>query len=373
MSFFPLTHLSNKAQISVDEPAPFKLLNPKTVEEAVRMLNDHGPEAVVLAGGCDILEKIKTQWVRPKFVVNLKSINNFIVVDGIKLTGERLKEYQTHFQGKNPDVEYKFRQDNEEFIFTARDTLFDVESSRTAPTALRQAARRVASPQIRNIGTLVGNVLQDSRCPYYRGPWNCYRAGGNTCDAVRGYTHEHALWGGERCYTVSPSDTAPALVALESSVDIISPRGRRTTPIENLFVLPSFDIKSMHSLAADELIVLIEVPPANPRGIRYSAFHKAAQRNTWDFALASCAIAAHMDGERVSSIRVVLGAVAPTPHRALEAEKILVGTNLKDHIEDAVLASVSGAEPLPHNHYKIGLVKNLVRECLEDIVLQNKI
>lgn len=128
----------------------------------------------------------------------------------------------------------------------------------------------------------------------------------------------------------------------------------------------------MTTLLHNEIVARILPPVDSGETKTFSTFRKAAQRNAWDFALASCAVAAHMEGDRVSSIRIVLGAVAPTPHRVLEAEKILVGINLKDHIEDAVLASVSGAEPLPHNHYKIGLVKNLVRECLEDIVLQNK-
>jgi|GEM_PF-4940119 len=236
MSFFPLTHLSNKAQIGVDEPAPFKLLNPKFVDEAVRMLSDHGPDAVILAGGCDILEKIKTQWLRPKYVVNLKSI-------GAMWRSGRDHEMETG-------------------ALDPRKTLTEISSYQHYPTAyipkaLAQAAASVASPQIRNMGTIGGNILQDSRCPYYRGPWNCYRAGGNTCDAVRGYTYEHALWGGERCFTVSPSDCAVALVAINGLISITGKNGTRTVEAEELFSSPNYDITRMHKLAPNEIVTCV--------------------------------------------------------------------------------------------------------------------
>src|SRR5436190_13577445 len=183
------------------------------------MMREHGAEAALLAGGCDILEKIKTQWVRPKYVVNLKTVPGLNVIEG---------DSGIHSMG-------------------ALTTLTQIAKNKTLPPALREAAGRVATPQIRNVGTIGGNVLQDSRCPYYRGPWNCYRAGGLTCDAVRGFTYEHALFGGERCYTVSPSDTAPALVALEAQVEVHTRFELHTPfyqrmPLDSIFALPSFDI-----------------------------------------------------------------------------------------------------------------------------------
>jgi xanthine dehydrogenase YagS FAD-binding subunit len=192
-----------------------------------------------------------------------------------------------------------------------------------------------------------------------------------TCDAVRGFTYEHALFGGERCYTVSPSDTAPALVALRAEVEIFSrpaltPGIQRRVPIDEIFALPSFDITRMNKLQPDELLTHVILPES--AGKVRSVFRKAAMRNAWDFALTSVAVAAEMDGERCSDIRIVLGAVAPTPWRAKESEDILRGVPMKGaRIDDAAQAAVHGAEPLPHNHYKIGLVKNLVRECLNEI------
>ncbi len=327
-------NLAAKSQIGIDEPASFRLLEPASLEQAARMLEEHGAGAALLAGGCDLLEKIKTQWIRPEVVVNLKAVRG---LDGVS-AGE----------------------------IGALATLTRVARQPALPAALRQAAARVATPQIRNVGTLGGNLLQDSRCPYYRGPWHCYRAGGITCDAVRGFTHEHALWGGERCYTVSPSDTAPALVALGAEAEVFGKDGAlRTLPIEKLFALPSYDITSMHTLAHGEILTRIRLPAARP-GAR-SAFRKAAMRESWDFALASAAVYVEMEGEVCREARVVLGAVAPVPWRAPEAENALRGGKLKDRLEDAARAAVAGAEPLPHNGYKIGLVKGLVREALQEI------
>ena len=330
--FFAASRLAAKSQISIDEPASFRLLQPKSLAEAASMLRDHGPEAVALAGGCDILEKIKTQWIRPRYVVNLKPV----------LSSEITQK-----------------------SIGAGATVAKVAKQPSLPNTLRQAAAVVATPQIRNVGTIGGNVLQDSRCPYYRGPWHCYRAGGITCDAVRGFTHEHALWGGERCYTVTPSDTAVALVALEATAEIFGDDQSKAMPLGEMFSPPTYDITAMHKLKPGEILMGISLPAARPNS--RSAFRKAAMRKSWDFALASAAVYCEMEGEVCKEAHVVLGAVAPTPWRARDAETALRGNRVTDRIEDAVRASVNGAQPLPHNEYKIGLVKNLVRECLEEI------
>ena len=336
--FFHASRLSAKSQIAIDEPASFRLLQPGSLEEAARMLEEHGPEAVAVAGGCDVLEKIKTQWIRPRYVVNLKRVLSREIAGGEIGAGATVAQVAKHA---------------------------------SLPEALRQAAARVATPQIRNMGTLGGNILQDSRCPYYRGPWHCYRAGGITCDAVRGFTYEHALWGGERCYTVTPSDTAVALVALDAQAEVFSrggafaPARDERIPLHEIFAPPSYDITSMHKLKQGEILTRIALPPARP-GTR-SAFRKAAMRESWDFALASVAACCEMEGEVCREARIVLGAVAPVPWRAREAENALRGGRIKERMEESVRASVEGAQPLPHNHYKIGLVKNLLRACLEEI------
>src|SRR5436190_21827093 len=181
--------------IGMDEPRSFELLSPKSIDAAVEMASKYGSDAAFLAGGCDLLDQMKQQRNNPRFVINLKAVPG-------------LRNFESGGQ----------------FVrLGALTTLGAIERNselKQLLPALVQSATRVATPQIRNTGTLGGNLLQDSRCPYYRGPWHCYRDGGIQCDAHHGMNQEHAIFGGSRCYTVSPSDTAPALVALDASVRI---------------------------------------------------------------------------------------------------------------------------------------------------------
>ncbi len=327
-------------QIAIDEPKSFEMLAPASVEQAIEWAARHGNDAAVLAGGCDLLDKLKNQWAIPRYVINLKTIPN-------------LKQIQTS---------------NAAINIGALTTLGEIERhtqlKQLAP-AMVKAASRVATPQIRNMGTVGGNLLQDSRCPYYRGAWQCYRKGGIICDAVRGINTEHALFGGDRCYTVTPSDLAPVMVALDATARIQSPRGGYETSFADFFLLPQDDIRKMHRLAADEILTEIKVPA---RTGQRSTFIKYAMRNSWDFALASIAVAFTQEGSTVRQARIVLGGVAPVPWRSLEAEQLIEGKQLNDSlIEEAALAAVKNAEPLSHNAFKIGLVKKLVRSALTEL------
>jgi xanthine dehydrogenase YagS FAD-binding subunit len=328
-------------QIAIDEPKSFELLAPASLEQAIEWAHRYGEDAALLAGGCDLLDKLKNQWCAPRYVINLKSIAN---LKRVEAAGSSLK-------------------------LGALTTLGAIERhaqlKQVAP-AIVKAASRVATPQIRNLGTVGGNLLQDSRCPYYRGPWECYRAGGIVCDAVRGINAEHALFGGERCYTVTPSDLAPVMVALDASAKIQGPGGQHETALADLFLLPRDDIRHMHKLLPDEILTEVEIPlPANQR----STFIKYAARNAWDFAQASLAVAFAQSGATVRNVRLVFGAVAPVPWRSREAEQILEGKPLSEAlIEAAALAAVKDAEPLTHNEYKIGLMKKLVRVALTELM-----
>lgn len=327
-------------QIAIDEPKSFELLQPATVEQAMEWAARHGDDAALLAGGCDLLDKLKTQWFTPRYVINLKTI------PGLK----------------------QITQADASLTLGALATLGDIERHaqlRQLAPALVKAASVVATPQIRNMGTLGGNLLQDSRCPYYRGPWECYRAGGIVCDAVRGINAEHAIFGGDRCYTVTPSDLAPVMVALDATARVKSPRGDYQASFANFFMSPKDDIRNMHRLAKDEVLTEVEIPlPANRR----STFIKYAMRNSWDFALANVAVSFTQEGATVRDARVVFGAVAPTPWRSRAAEAVIEGKQLSDSlIEEAALAAVEGAEPLAHNEFKIGFVKKLVRSALAEL------
>ena len=326
-------------QIAADEPLAFELLSPRSLDEAVDLAARHGHECALMAGGSDLLDQLKQQRRTPRYVINLKTIPNLrslnIMSDRISIGAlATLGELERH-----PEVR------------------------RLCP-ALGLAASRVATPQIRNVGTLGGNLLQDSRCPYYRGPWYCYRAGGIQCDARHGMNQEHAIVGGNRCYTVSPSDTAPALIALGARVTL---RGSdtREIPLEDLFMPPGENITVMHRLMPGTVLSEISVP-VRP-GTR-STFIKYAMRNSWDFALASVGAALQMDGGVARNVRIVLGGVAPIPWRSPDAERELEGKALdRLTIESAAQAAVAAARPLAHNEYKVPLVTKLVRAALTEL------
>src|ERR1044072_5500271 len=247
-----------------------------------------------MAGGSDLLDQLKQHKRTPRYVINLKSIPD---LHSLNVTSDRISIGS---------------------LTTLGELERHAEVRRLSP-AFALAVSRVATPQIRNVGTLGGNLLQDSRCPYYRGPWYCYRAGGIQCDARHGMNQEHAIFGGNRCYTVSPSDTAPALVALGASVTL---RGTETREVllEEIFMPPGDNITVMHRLAPGTVLSQISVPVRS--GTR-STFIKYAMRNSWDFALASVAAALRVDGGVARDVRVVLGGVAPIPWRCADGERAL--------------------------------------------------
>jgi xanthine dehydrogenase YagS FAD-binding subunit len=230
---------------------------------------------------------------------------------------------------------------------------------------LVDASSRVASPQIRNVGTLGGNVNQDARCWYYRRGLDCYRAGGNICyaDSPQGMNREHALFDASRCVAVSPSDTATALVALEATMIASSVNGTRSIAAEDFFVGPATHIKNMTSLDSDEILTAIRLP-AKWAGARFY-FEKVADRDVWDFALVSIAVAMSMDGDTVNDSRFICGGVACAPYRLRDVERAARGKTLSDESGEAIAALASkGAKPLNYNHFKIPLMENLVRRAM---------
>ena len=326
-------------QIAVDEPAPFELLSPRSLDEASELASRHGGDCALLAGGTDLLDQLKLQTRTPQYVINLKTIPGLRTLE---VTAERIS-------------------------IGALTTVSELDRStdlRRLCPGLAAAASRVATPQIRNVGTLGGNLLQDSRCPYYRGPWHCYRAGGIQCDAHHGMNQEHAIFGGSRCYTVSPSDTAPALIALDATVRIHG-QVPREIPLQDPFVHPSENITVMHGVAPGEVLSHVVVPL---RAGTRSTFIKYAMRNSWDFALASVGAALRLEGGVVRDARLVLGGVAPVPWRSFPAERTVEGDRLTPQtIEAAAQAAIAEARPLAHNEYKVALVKTLVRTALTEL------
>jgi xanthine dehydrogenase YagS FAD-binding subunit len=358
-------------KLQVDEPRPFTLASPATVEAAVELWHQRRGEAMYLAGGGDVIDVVKRQLSRPAVLIDLKQI-------------PAMRGITSDLTAKEPG-----------FTLGSLTTLREVSENETVRRylpALADAAARVATPQIRNVGTVGGNLLQENRCPYYRGPWHCYRHGGMHCYAHHGFNREHAIFEGDRCFAVSPSDLAPVMVAGNAIMHIHGLRGPRTISAEELFVPASKNLKRMHSLDEGEVLTAVEfrVRASQPRrqvvpegrGLRgsvsplpleqrfSSVFIKYSMRNAFDFALASIAVILDHegDGRRASRCAIVLGAVAAAPYRARGAEQVVVGKVLTDEvIHEAARAAVVGAAPLTMNEYKVGLVQKLVTEALQEL------
>ena len=221
----------------------------------------------------------------------------------------------------------------------------------------------MATPQIRNVGTIAGNVAQRPWCWYYRNGFPCYKAGGKQCFSFAGENQFHAIFGGGPSYIVHPSDTAPALVALDASFRVAGPGGERTISAKDFFVLPRQNAEHENVLANDDVIVSVQLP-ASMAGAR-GRYHKVLDREAWTHAVVSAAVVLKMDGDVCRTARVVLGGVAPIPWRLPEVEKMLVGQRITEELAaKAGEASVTGARALSKNAYKIPLTKGVVRRTI---------
>ena len=318
----------------------FELYQPASVDDALALLEKHGADAWVLAGGLDSMDWLKDRLRKPRVVVDL---SNIAALRGIKESGGGLE-------------------------IGAMTTLTEVVRHpvvREKYSILMEAAELVASPQIRNQGTLGGNVSQDTRCWYYRGGWTCYRAGGNICyaDTPTAVNREHAIVDADRCVAVTPSDTAPALVALDAQMVIRGPKGERVVPAEEYWIGPGIDITRMNVLAPTELLVAIRLP-ATMAGAQFY-FEKVRDRQVWDFPLVNVAAAIKANGATIGEARLVVNAVAATPKRLKTVEAFVAG---KPRNEDTAKAAgdlaVQGAQTLRHNGYKVPLMRNLVKRAI---------
>ena len=225
----------------------------------------------------------------------------------------------------------------------------------------------VATPQIRNVGTLAGNVSQRPWCWYYRRGFDCYKAGGTQCFSATGENQFHAIFGGGPSYIVHPSDTAVALVALDATFRLVGPSEDRFVPAAQFFVLPSANPARENVLREDELLVGVELP-APATGAR-SAYHKVMDRESWTHAVVSAAVVLDLEGEVCRGARIVLGGVAPTPWRVPAAEQLLVGNRVTAALAArAADVALEGARPLSKNGYKVALTKAVVERTLVDLL-----
>jgi xanthine dehydrogenase YagS FAD-binding subunit len=300
-----------------------------------------GQTPLFTGGGSDVLALVKDHVIAPDVVVNLKTIVNANQVTrsgrGITIGGQ-----------------------------TTLANLAGHEIIRRDYRVLADAAGSVATPQIRNVGTIAGNVCQRPWCWYYRNGFPCFKAGGNQCFSFAGENQYHAIFGGGPSYIVHPSDTAPALVALGAIFRIVGPAGERQVPAADFFVLPRENAARENSLADDEMLVSIEVPATRPGTL--SRYHKVLDREAWTHAVISAAIVLEMDQGICRSARVVLGGVAPVPWRLPQVEAMLVGQRISEELASrAAESAISGARPLSKNAYKLPLTKSVVRHTLLEV------
>jgi len=317
----------------------FKHFNAYSVDEAVALMGRYGERAAVIAGGTDILGKMKDSILPtyPEALINIKTIQG---LSDIREEGGVLK-------------------------IGALALLADIAASpvvKSKYAALAQAAGRTASPHLRNMGTIGGNICQDIRCWYYRNQNNrfsCLRKKGGRCYAIKGDNRYHSIFGGSvsgGCFAVHPSDTAPALVALDARIVTSS----RTIEAEKFF-----EVKPIKTtvLAADEIVTSIQIP--EPAAGSTSAFIKFALRRSIDFPIVNCAAMITTRDGKVSAARICLNAVHVVPYRAVNAEQVVMGKQIDEALaEEAGKAAVSAAKPLEHNKYMVAIARTLVKRTL---------
>ena len=315
--------------------------NPRDLEQAVSLARDArraGKSASFAGGGSDLLGMVKEGIVRPDVLVHLRAIKGQDQV--------ATKAGRGHVGG-----------------LITLDTLNHHPLIKSKYAVLAEAAGTVATPQIRNAGTLAGNVCQRPWCWYFRNGFKCFKAGGDTCFSITGENQFHAIFGGGPSFIVHPSDTAPALMALDATFRIVGPSGARTLPAADFFTLPKVNAARENALGEDELLASVDFPEARP-GTR-STYHKVMDREAWTHAVVSAAVVLDLDGAVCRSARIVLGGVAPIPWRVTEAERLITGQQVTPELAAKVAeAAVAGAHPLAKNAYKVPLTREIVQRSV---------
>ena len=322
----------------------FEYAAPESVAEVLGLLEDRW-DTRVLAGGTDLIHEIRHGIESPSRLVSIRRVASLLAI----------------------------REEPGCVVLGAAVPVAELERSslvRSRFPLLAQAAAEAASPQLRNMGTVVGNVCQRPRCWYYRNPEvPCLRKGGKRCYAVKGENKYHAVLGGGPCHIVCPSDLAPALMALDATLTLSGANGsgqgkERIVAMEEFFVGPRENPHRENILRPRELITEIRLP-SSPTGTARCVFLKARERKVWDFALASVAVCLQLEGELVRSASVVLGGVAPNPWRSEAAQDALEGQTLNDTLYDKVAeAAVMECRPMRDNAYKVDLIRSLVKRAL---------
>ena len=315
----------------------FKIAQPQTVDHVTSLPAEE--KYHLMAGGTDLLDEIKNEIIEPETIIDLNAIPGLSYI--------RSDNRGTHIGAltkvadlaENPQISQNYR-------------------------VLQEAALSLATPQLRNVGTVGGNLCQRPRCWYYRDPQvKCRKKGGSRCYATRGKNRYHAIFGGSTCHIVFPSDLAPALISLGSKVTIGTGKGEKTIPLDEFYTLPRTNVRRENILKPNEVVKEILIPPP-VKGAK-STYFKLKERGTWDFAVVSVAVNGTISGGAFKDIRIVMGGVAPIPWRLEKAEKLIKGkTATEEGIRDAVKTAMADAKPLAENAYKIDLSEVIVANTI---------
>lgn len=321
----------------------FKIAEPQTIGQVTSLAIDRKDKYYLMAGGTDLLAEIKDEIIEPEVVVDLKSI---------------------------PDLSYiKKEKDGVQIgALTSLTRLAEDPLIKNDYPALHEAANSVATPQLRNMGTVGGNLCQRPRCWYYRDPEvKCRKKGGSMCFAFRGKNKYHAIFGGGLCYIVHPSDLAPAFISLDAEISISSPQGNKAIPLANFYILPKINVRKENILETNEVLREIRIPLVK-KGER-STYSKFIERGAWDFAVVSVAVKGIISAGIFRDIKIVLGGVAPVPWRLTKAENIIKGKKVTENlVKEAARESLKEAKPLEENGYKKELVETVLYRAVLPLI-----
>jgi xanthine dehydrogenase YagS FAD-binding subunit len=326
----------------------FELYDANTAQEAVGMLNKFGPTSKVVAGGSDLVGGVMKDWVRGKGMPYPERLIDVTTIP--ELVGIRIASGSATIGAA-----------------TTLTSISESEDLKKGWPLLTDSVASVASPLIRNFGTLGGNINQRPRCWFFRGEnFACYKKGGDFCFAVTGDNRYHAIIGGELCYIVHPSDSATSLLALNASAQIASPTGNRTVAFDSYFTGPREDVLRENVLKHEELLVNVTIPPLAPN--TKTAWIKLKDRQVYDFALVSVAAVVTQENGVWKDGRIVLGGVSPVPYRAKVVEQALAGKNIKDTVKEAAATIRTVARPMSLNAYKVDIAIGLIERAVMSTV-----
>lgn len=315
----------------------FQWNDARTVEQAAQQL---GEGTVLKAGGVDLLDLMKEHLAAPRRVVNLRTVPGLDQLADDEKTGLRIGPMVTLARlSADPGVRKRY-------------------------TVLADAAGNAATPQIRNMATVGGNLLQRPRCWYFRSEeHHCRKKGGDVCFAQNGENQYHAIFNNSVCAIVHPSAAATALVALGGSIELSGPGGRREVLLEQFFTLPTVDVRRENSIRPDEVLTEIRVPA--PAANTKQAYWKQGEKESFDWPVAEVAVVLEMDGPRCRRASIVLGAAAPVPRRARDAEAALTGQAVTEDVaRTAAKAAMADASPMTGNGYKVPLFETIIRRTI---------